>query len=174
MCPVDRTGCPDGITKGTAVSTGRTDAEETCFSKQKSANQIRKSSSKHAYCCSADCQKNFLAEGFGGKKSVKGNRQGFLSRSITRRSGQNCKIILHFYILQFCRHLVKKVPLDFFDKVKSSSKHAYCCSVLSLHKYRNYRRMRPPMRRPVAARRSASRPLGSRTPCAPSTNRMAR
>ena len=26
---------------------------------------------------------------------------GFLSRSITRRSGQNCKIILHFYILRF-------------------------------------------------------------------------
>ena len=56
----------------------------------------------------ADCQKTFLAKGFGGKKSVKGNRQGFLSRSITRRSDQNCKIILHFYILQFCLQLVKK------------------------------------------------------------------
>ena len=52
--------------------------------------------------------KNLPAEGFGGKKSVKGNRQGFLSRSITRRSDQNCKIILHFYILQFCPQLVKK------------------------------------------------------------------
>ena len=31
------------------------------------------------------CQKTCLAEGFGGKDSVKGNRQGFLSRSITRR-----------------------------------------------------------------------------------------
>ena len=62
--------------------------------------------------------KNLPAEDFGGKKSVKGNRQGFLSRSITRRSGQNCKIILHFYILQFCRQLVKKVQWDFFDKLR--------------------------------------------------------
>ena len=30
--------------------------------------------------------------------------------------------------------------------------------------FRNQKRMRPPMRRPVAARRSASRPRGSRTP----------
>ena len=43
---------------------------------------------------------------------------GFLSRSITRRSGQNCKIILLFYILQFCRQLVKKVQTDFFDKLR--------------------------------------------------------
>ena len=46
-------------------------------------------------------KKNCPAENFGGKKSVKGNRQGVLSRSITRRSGQNCKIELqdHFAIL---------------------------------------------------------------------------
>ena len=31
------------------------------------------------------------AEDFGGKKSGKGNRQGFLSRSITRRSGRIAK-----------------------------------------------------------------------------------
>ena len=37
------------------------------------------------------CQKTCLAEGFGGKDSVKGNRQGFLSRSITRRSGRIAK-----------------------------------------------------------------------------------
>ena len=49
-----------------------------------------------------------------------GAEMGFLSRSITRRSGQNCKIILHFYILQFCLQLVKKVPLDFFDKLKGA------------------------------------------------------
>ena len=42
---------------------------------------------------------------------------GSLSRSITRRSDQNCKIILQILILQFCRQLVKKVPLDFFDKL---------------------------------------------------------
>ena len=58
--------------------------------------------------------KNCLAESFGGKNSVKGNRQGSLSRSITRRSDQNCKIILQKLILQFCRQLVKKVLLDFF------------------------------------------------------------
>mgnify|MGYP004568244097 CR=1 FL=1 len=49
---------------------------------------------------------------------MKGNRQGSLSRSITRRSDQNCKIILQILILQFCRQLVKKVLLDFFDKLR--------------------------------------------------------
>ena len=44
---------------------------------------------------------------------MKGNRQGFLSRLITRRSGQNCKIILQILILQFCRQLAKKVQKDF-------------------------------------------------------------
>ena len=46
-------------------------------------------------------KKTCPAENFGGKKSVKGNRQGVLSRSITRCSGQNCKIELqdHFAIL---------------------------------------------------------------------------
>ena len=39
----------------------------------------------------AGCQKPCPAENFGGKKSVKGNRQGFLSRSITRRSGRIAK-----------------------------------------------------------------------------------
>ena len=66
----------------------------------------------------ADCQKTYPAESFGGKNSVKGNRQGSLSRSITRRSDQNCKIILQILILQFCRQLVKKVQKDFFDKLK--------------------------------------------------------
>ena len=42
---------------------------------------------------------------------------GSLLRSITRRSGQNCKIKIQKMILQFCRQLVKKVPLDFFDKL---------------------------------------------------------
>ena len=62
----------------------------------------------------SDCQKAYPAGSFGGKNSVKGNRHtepqrgvsernrrkaaalsaemGSLSRSITRRSGQNCKI----------------------------------------------------------------------------------
>ena len=75
----------------------------------------------------ADCQKTFLAKGFGGKKSVKGNRQGFLSRSITRRSGQNCKIIRQFSFLQFCRQLVKKVQADFFDKLsRAEFRSAFC------------------------------------------------
>ena len=50
---------------------------------------------------------------------MKGNRQGSLSRSITRRSGQNCKIILQILILQFCRQLVKKSSKAFFGKLKS-------------------------------------------------------
>ena len=32
---------------------------------------------------------------------------GSISRSITRRSDQNCKIILQILILQFCRQVVK-------------------------------------------------------------------
>ena len=38
-----------------------------------------------------DCQETCPAESFGGKDSVKGNRQGFLSRQITRRSGRIAK-----------------------------------------------------------------------------------
>ena len=47
---------------------------------------------------------------------------GSLSRSITRRSDQNCKIILQILILQFCRQLVKKVQKDFFDKLSGCLK----------------------------------------------------
>ena len=90
----------------------------------------------------SDCQKTYPAESFGGKNSVKGNRHtepqrgvsernrrkaaalsaemGSLSRSITRRSDQNCKIILQILILQFCRQLVKKVQKDFFDKLSKA------------------------------------------------------
>ena len=45
--------------------------------------------------------------------SVKGNRQGSLSRSITRRSDQNCKIKYCFFILQFCLSLSKKSERTF-------------------------------------------------------------
>jgi len=65
---------------------------------------------------------------------VKGNRQGSLSRSITRRSDQNCKIILQILILQFCRQLVKKVQKDFFDKLskKSRASGSFCyCTMTS-------------------------------------------
>ena len=50
---------------------------------------------------SPGCRKTCPAGGFGGKKSVKGNRQGFLSRSITRRSGRIAKLCYKNYILQF-------------------------------------------------------------------------
>ena len=49
---------------------------------------------------------------------MKGNRQGSLSRSIARRSDQNRKIKYCFFILRFCRQLVKKVRSDFFDKLR--------------------------------------------------------
>jgi hypothetical protein len=45
----------------------------------------------------ADCQKTCQAKSFGGKKSVKGNRQGVLSRSITRRSGRIAKSCFKIY-----------------------------------------------------------------------------
>jgi len=57
------------------------------------------------------------AEDFGGKKSGKGNRQGFLSRSITRRSGRIAK---KSYNSPFCNSessLAKKARRDFFDKL---------------------------------------------------------
>ena len=46
--------------------------------------------------------KNDPAERYGGKESVKGNRQGSLSRSMIRRSDQNCKKRIQQMILQFC------------------------------------------------------------------------
>ena len=49
---------------------------------------------------------------------MKGNRQGSLSRSITRRSDQNRKIKYCFFILRFFPQLVKKVRTDFFDKLR--------------------------------------------------------
>ena len=47
---------------------------------------------------------------------MKGNRQGSLSRSITRRSDQNRKIKYCFYFA-ILPQLVKKVRTDFFDKL---------------------------------------------------------
>ena len=50
---------------------------------------------------------------------MKGNRQGSLSRSITRRSDQNRKIKYCFYFA-ILPQLVKKGRSDFFDKLKSA------------------------------------------------------
>ena len=60
----------------------------------------------------SDCQKTCSVTGIGGKDSVKGNRQGSLSRSITRRSDQNRKINIVFYFA-ILPQLVKKVRTDF-------------------------------------------------------------
>ena len=61
----------------------------------------------------SDCQKTCSVTGIGGKDSVKGNRQGSFSRSITRRSDQNCKNKILFLILQFCLSLSKKSERTF-------------------------------------------------------------
>ena len=58
---------------------------------------------------------------------MKGNRQGFLSRSITRRSDQNSKIKYCFFILLFCRQLVGKVRTGFFDKLSGGTKSLRDC-----------------------------------------------
>ena len=50
---------------------------------------------------------------------MKGNRQGSLSRSITRRSDQNRKIKYCFYFA-ILPQLVKKVRSDFFDKLNAA------------------------------------------------------
>ena len=71
----------------------------------------------------SDCQKTCPVTSIGGKDSVKGNRQGSLSRSITRRSDQNRKknTVFYFAILP---QLVKKVRSDFFDKLSAARKAA--------------------------------------------------
>ena len=58
---------------------------------------------------------------------MKGNRQGSLSRSITRRSDQNCKIKYCFYFA-ILPQLVKKVRSDFFDKLsRGGALPRLCC-----------------------------------------------
>ena len=57
---------------------------------------------------------------------MKGNRQGSLSRSITRRSDQNRKIKYCFYFA-ILPQLVKKVRSDFFDKLTQSSTTVWWC-----------------------------------------------
>ena len=64
----------------------------------------------------SDCQKTCSVTGIGGKDSVKGNRQGSLSRSITRRSDQKRPKLQNkilFFILQFCLSLSKKSERTF-------------------------------------------------------------
>ena len=65
--------------------------------------------------CETGWRKSCPAGGFGGKKSVKGNRQGFLSRSITRRSGKIAKQ----YYKKFCNFegSLAKDPKGLFDKL---------------------------------------------------------
>ena len=55
----------------------------------------------------ADCQKTCQAKSFGGKKSVKGNRQGVLSRSITPAAAELQNHASKF-ILQFQKQLGEK------------------------------------------------------------------
>ena len=59
------------------------------------------------------CQKNCPVTSIGGKDSVKGNRQGSLSRSITRRSDQNCKIKCCFLFCNFAS-ACQKSPFGLF------------------------------------------------------------
>ena len=66
------------------------------------------------------------------KAAALGAEMGSLSCSITRRSDQNCKIILQTLILQFCRQLVPKVQMDFGDKLKL--RRSVCCG--GVHRYK--------------------------------------
>ena len=61
------------------------------------------------------CRKTCSAEGLGGKKRGKGNRQGVLSRQITRRSGKIAKQ----YYKKFCNFegSLAKDPKGLFDKL---------------------------------------------------------
>ena len=64
--------------------------------------------------CRLRLSKTRPAESFGGKDSVKGNRQGFLSRSNNPPQRQNCKIMLQNLILQFGKQLGEKGPKGLF------------------------------------------------------------
>ena len=78
----------------------------------------RKSGQVSLTCPLQTAKNACLAESLGGKDSVKGNRQGFLSRSITRRSGRIAKSC---YNNPFCNSessLSKKPKGTFFDKLK--------------------------------------------------------
>ena len=59
---------------------------------------------------------------------MKGNRQGSLSRSITRRSDQNRKIKYCFYFA-ILPQLVKKVRSDFFDKLSALPTAGRCAHI---------------------------------------------
>ena len=59
---------------------------------------------------------------------MKGNRQGSLSRPITRRSDQNRKIKYCLLFCDFACQLVEKVHPDFFDKLAGA---CACLFVLS-------------------------------------------
>ena len=71
------------------------------------------------------CQKTCPVTSIGGKDSVKGNRQGSLSRSITRRSDQNRKIKYCFLFCDFAGSLSKS-PNGLFDKLKHPHGGAFC------------------------------------------------
>ena len=80
---------------------GRRDMRKT--KREPFAHRAHTERCRGAACLSPDCQKACPAESFGGKKSVKGNRQGVLSRSITRRGGRIAKenaTIFYFAILE--------------------------------------------------------------------------
>ena len=98
------------------MSARRADATEL-------TQHIRKSTPEG---CFSDCQKNCPVTSIGGKDSVKGNRQGSLSRSITRRSDQNRKIKNSILFCDFAGSLSKKVRTDFFDKLKHPHGGAFC------------------------------------------------
>ena len=66
----------------------------------------------------SDCQKTCSVTGIGGKDSVKGNRQGSLSRSITRRSDQNRKIKYCFYFA-ILRAAWRKSPNGLFRQAEA-------------------------------------------------------
>ncbi len=75
------------------------------------------------------CQKTCPVTSIGGKDSVKGNRQGSLSRSITRRSDQNRKIKYRFLFCDFVS-ACQKSPFGLFRQAESPARkrRALVCS----------------------------------------------
>ena len=80
-----------------------------------------------ACACLSACQRACSVTNIGGKDSVKGNRQGSLSRPITRRSDQNRKIKCSFYFAILPASLSKKSIRTFSTSWQALAPASLCC-----------------------------------------------
>ena len=80
-----------------------------------------------ACACLSACQRACSVTNIGGKDSVKGNRQGSLSRPITRRSDQNRKIKCSFCFAILPASLPTKSIRTFSTSWQALAPASLCC-----------------------------------------------